>query len=437
MANSSSGSAARKPHPDYPLTPRRDGRWCKKVKGRPFIFCGTAEEALDDWRRVKDDLLAGRTPGDKDGERTVVEICDRFLVAKKIQVDAGELKQLSWNDYKTTCDRIVAQFGRTRAVTSLRVEDFEQLKASIVKTRGPVAIRGLVRDAKGNPVARAVVHGANGDGPNCRSSAATDEHGRFLLGGLSPHAAATITALTDGGGMHASLAAEPEQPWERTRWVSLDLVLQPTVALSGRVTYAGKPRAGVRMKLRRTLGDNKNRYYDWGEVVTGADGKYRVNGLSAGDGYMFEVHDPNGFLSPDWHHQSPYVQHIPAGKREIELPDVNLVSRGQSLRGVVVDPQGRPVSGITVSASLADGRMLSRPPTGPVPWTSTGGDGRFELSQLPDEPIKLMAYRANAQGGRIRFPAKALPALNQQDVRIVLDPRLTDEVEDLDAPKRP
>jgi hypothetical protein len=214
-------------------------------------------------------------------------------------------------------------------------------------------------------------------------------------------------------------------------------VLQPGVALAGRVTYGGKPRAGVRLKLRRTLGDNKNRYYDWGEIVTDADGRYRISGLSSGDGYMFAVHDPDGFLSPDWRHQSPYVQRIPADKREIELPDVKLVSRGQLLRGLVVDPQGRPVSGITISARMADGRMLSRPPTGPVPWTTSGEDGRFELSQLPDEPIELMAYRANPQGGQIRFPAKARPALNQQDVRIVLDPRLTDEVEDLDAPKGP
>jgi len=138
MANSTRESAARKPHPDYPLTPRGDGRWCKKIKGRLVIFSGTADEALDEWLRTKDDLLAGRKP-DKAGERTVLEVCDRFLVAKKIQVDSGELKKLSWNDYKATCDRIVAQFGRTRAVTSLRVEDFEQLKASIVKTRGPTA----------------------------------------------------------------------------------------------------------------------------------------------------------------------------------------------------------------------------------------------------------------------------------------------------------
>jgi integrase len=129
----------RKPHPDYPLTPRGDGRWCKKIRGKFHYFVGTAEEALDEWLRVKDDLLAGRKPRAKDGEMTVLEVCDRFLVSKRQQVEEGTLKQLSWNDYKATCDRIIGKFGRTRAVADLRSEDFEQLRAAIAKTRGLTA----------------------------------------------------------------------------------------------------------------------------------------------------------------------------------------------------------------------------------------------------------------------------------------------------------
>jgi hypothetical protein len=321
--------------------------------------------------------------------------------------------------------------------TEIEIPALGKVEPVTLKLSRGLAVRGIVRDANGSPIAGALVHGANDDIPYGRSSTTTDEQGRFILGGISPYAATTIIAQTDGGGTHASIAGESTQSWEQTRWVSLDLVLQPGAALHGRVLYGGKPRVGVRMKLQRTLGDNKNRYYPWGEVVTDADGRYRIGGLTAGDGYMFEIYDDEGLLSPDWHHQSPYIQRIPADKPEIELPDVLLVSRGQSLGGMVVDPQGRPVSGITVSASLADGRMLSRPPTGPVPWTKTDEDGRFELSQLPDELIELIAYRANPQGGRIRFPAKARPTLNQQDVRIVLDPKLTDEIEDLDATSRP
>jgi hypothetical protein len=125
------------------------------------------------------------------------------------------------------------------------------------------------------------------------------------------------------------------------------------------------------------------------------------------------------------------------GTGEVKLPDVRLMTRGQTLRGVVVDPQGQPVAGVTVSARLGNGQGLSRPQTGPPPWTETDGRGRFELRQLPDQPLELMIYRRGAGGTRIRYPVVVRPAVNAQDVRAVFDPTLGSEIEDLDAPKRP
>ncbi len=117
----------------------------------------------------------------------------------------------------------------------------------------------------------------------------------------------------------------------------------------------------------------------------------------------------------------------------VVLPDAELVSNGQQLSGMVVDPDGKLVADVQVSARLASGRMLARPLRGPPPWSKTDSDGRFTLGNLPDEPVQLMAYRAQPGGGRIRYPAYALPPLNARDIRIVLDPRLGSGIEDLDA----
>jgi hypothetical protein len=117
----------------------------------------------------------------------------------------------------------------------------------------------------------------------------------------------------------------------------------------------------------------------------------------------------------------------------VVLPDAELVSTGQQLRGVVVDPAGNPVPDVQVSADLASGRNLARPLRGPPPWTSTDSRGRFRITNLPDEPIRLMAYRRNPGGGVIHYSAKALPPLGAQSIRIVLDPRLGSGIEDLDA----
>jgi hypothetical protein len=48
-----------------------------------------------------------------------------------------------------------------------------------------------------------------------------------------------------------------------------------------------------------------------------------------------------------------------------------------------------------------------------------------------------MAFRANPKGGPIRHPARVSPEIGRQNIRMVYDPTVGDEVEDLDKPKRP
>jgi hypothetical protein len=190
------------------------------------------------------------------------------------------------------------------------------------------------------------------------------------------------------------------------------------------------------MRLHRTIGPQKNRFFPFSETRTDAEGRYRMAGLGADDRYYFEIVDPDGMAAPDWQHQSPYMQTVPKGQSEVRLPDVLLVTHGQSLRGVVIDPRGKPVAGLDVSARLAAGGLIPRPVSGPPPWTKTDEQGRFELRQLPDEPIELMAYRGNPKGGQIRYPSVVRPTKNQRTIRIIFDPTLDESLEDLDAPKK-
>ena len=116
MANSTARSRSRKPHNDFPLTARADGRWCKKVRGKVHIFTGTADEALAEWLRVKDDLLAGRTPRATGDGFTVEDLCDHFLNAKRPLVTSGELTKRMFDEYFATCERLVKSFGLRRLV---------------------------------------------------------------------------------------------------------------------------------------------------------------------------------------------------------------------------------------------------------------------------------------------------------------------------------
>lgn len=145
MGNSKPAAKFRKPHEDFPLYPHATGRWAKKVKGQLHYFGKCADDpkgdaAIEEWLRVKDDLLAGRTPRAKSDGFTIRDLCNEFLSAKLTKLNSGEISHLTFKDYQQTTDRIVAQFGKTRLVSDLAADDFTALRASIAKTRGVVAL---------------------------------------------------------------------------------------------------------------------------------------------------------------------------------------------------------------------------------------------------------------------------------------------------------
>jgi hypothetical protein len=241
-----------------------------------------------------------------------------------------------------------------------------------------------------------------------------------------------IVAHSSGAALE-TIAGEPEHVWDKTRTVDVELNAKKGVALTGRVLKDGQPRPGVRMRLHRNSPANPNQFHVFDEQLTDADGRYAFVGLSPGDRYNIELETDDGSTAPDWRHQMPYISSVPRSARDtVELAVAELISRGQSLRGVVVDRDGKPVEGLTVSPRLAGGGILrvrirdGRP-------NETDAQGRFTLENLPEQPLELMIWKRNPRGGRIRYPAMIRPELNQQDIRVIYDPSLTREIEDLDA----
>lgn len=135
---------AKKPYPEYPLTPHPTGRWCKKVRGRLWYFGAIADgwqAALNRYKTEIDDIQAGRKPGsrNKTGLR-LRQLCNRWLHHKRGLVNTGELKLRTWYDYHATCERLLKVFGDDRLVEDLKPSDFEKLRADFGRTWGPVKI---------------------------------------------------------------------------------------------------------------------------------------------------------------------------------------------------------------------------------------------------------------------------------------------------------
>src|SRR5690242_2392069 len=132
----------KKPYPDFPLTPHASGAWQKKIRGKIHYFGKWAhrvngklvriegdgwQQALEEYKKVADDLHAGRTPRVQSDGLTVADLCNAFLTAKLRKQSSGELGSRMFEDYKQVTDLLVSTFGKTRLVEDLAADDFEKL----------------------------------------------------------------------------------------------------------------------------------------------------------------------------------------------------------------------------------------------------------------------------------------------------------------------
>jgi integrase len=157
-------SKPKKPYAEFPLTPHASGKWQKKIRGQIHYFGAWARRengvlvrvegdgwkgALEEYKKVADDLHAGRTPRVRSEEGlTVKDLCNHFLTAKLRQRDAGELTLRMFEEYKLTTDMMVAAFGAPRLVADLAADDFATLRATMVKKWGPLRVVNAVTRTK-------------------------------------------------------------------------------------------------------------------------------------------------------------------------------------------------------------------------------------------------------------------------------------------------
>ncbi len=139
-----------KPHPDYPLTAHPAGYWCKKIRGKLHYFgrWDDPDAALALYLSQKDDLHAGRTPRVEAEALTVKAMVNAFLTHKQGLRDTGERSPRTFQEHKTTCDILVAAFGKQRLVADLHPDDFVRLRAKLAKRYGPVRLYNTIQNVR-------------------------------------------------------------------------------------------------------------------------------------------------------------------------------------------------------------------------------------------------------------------------------------------------
>jgi integrase len=137
------GGKPDKPYEDFPLFAHRNGQWVKKIRGKLHYFGLWADwqAALKTYQEQKDDLHAGRKPRRPGDTRpTLRDLFNSFLTTKTLFLNAGEITARTFADYKATTDRLAAVFDLGRLIEDLAADDFEELRASLAKSWGPVAL---------------------------------------------------------------------------------------------------------------------------------------------------------------------------------------------------------------------------------------------------------------------------------------------------------
>lgn len=136
------------------LTPEKDGRFCKRVRGvlHHFGRDGDRDAALREWLAVKDDLLAGRKvrarrSNGRPATVTVKFVRDHFIDACNDKVNARPAKMSAgaFDDYYLAVDEFGAAVGWGRDPDDLEPADFAAVRARWARRMGVWALDRYVQ----------------------------------------------------------------------------------------------------------------------------------------------------------------------------------------------------------------------------------------------------------------------------------------------------
>jgi uncharacterized protein (DUF2141 family) len=253
--------------------------------------------------------------------------------------------------------------------------------------------------------------------------------GHFSFGAVPP-GSYTVTVFTPQGGFSAMAkmmadfgagGAKPGPPPEFSQsWASADvvvdgrplsplaLVLQPGVAVSGRVMFSGAAPQPDLTRLRvavAAVGNGPERSAQPPSVTVDAGGHFTVTGVIPGR-YRVTVASP-----APWSIASAVV----SGRDAMDFPfevkpgeetgvvAVTMSDRSTAIGGTLVDGTGRPTSDFTVVAFAADSTFWTSD-TRRIQTTRPSTDGRFGFRGLPPGDYRV-AVVSDVEPGRWLDPA--------------------------------
>lgn len=361
--------------------------------------------------------------------RVIEDGTRRPLPGATLDLTSLELSAVSDKD-----GRFVLQAPEDHLVAAVSAPGFlttswETLRAGEPRTvalRRERRVPGAVVDEAGRPLAGVEIQWRPQPrrGPEGGRSF-SDAAGRFELRGLTPDGKATVHARLAGhGGIDDSVPEPDAGPWRLVLRRGAELTARLVDAsarpiVGGTLRWIERPPTNVRMsRLPRepTAADR---------ATSTSSGSLRAPGIEPG---TYEIRaEARGFGTV-----SRPLTRLEAG----ETRDLGtlVLEAGVTLEAVVVDPQGLPIEGVSVSdvSGILGSSFLSR---GSRPIAVTDAAGRFAIADRSPGSILALALErvgyARKELGSIEVAAEAEP------LRVVMQPTLTVSGRVVDAEKRP
>jgi hypothetical protein len=244
----------------------------------------------------------------------------------------------------------------------------------------------VIRRGVGTPVAGAHVRA---ESRGYYAEAETDAAGAFLLADLE----AGDYLLRAGAGALAGRAVRPVALGVAERADGVVIEVDTARAIAGRVLRTGGgPVAGTRVELAESPPFGNGAGVVRGETRSGADGRYRLEGVLPGSYRLLASTAGLGSGS----------KRVAVAAADLDGVDLELGATGP-VRGRVLDAQEQPVSGASVRVTRQQNGFGQA--FGPV---RSADDGRFTVESVEPGPITVIAHHPE-KGVAVLEPAPLAP----------------------------